>query len=110
MTVIVFEMMERIKHQRSMAKIAKSNQHATTKKPNDQLRITVLNLQIVSKPTQNLIHFTFYESNDVLYFVCVSVILDTIVTFLPKNLWEQFQRIANFYFLVMTAVAIIIGK
>lgn len=34
---------------------------------------------------------------------------DSIVTFLPKNLWEQFQRIANFYFLVMTVVAITIG-
>ncbi|XP_031625300.1 phospholipid-transporting ATPase IG isoform X2 [Contarinia nasturtii] len=32
----------------------------------------------------------------------------TLITFLPKNLWEQFQRIANFYFLIMTILAIII--
>lgn len=34
----------------------------------------------------------------------------TIITFLPKNLLEQFRRIANFYFLVMTIIAIVIGK
>lgn len=34
----------------------------------------------------------------------------TLITFLPKNLLEQFRRIANFYFLVMTTIAIIIGK
>lgn len=34
----------------------------------------------------------------------------TILSFLPKNLLEQFRRIANFYFLVMTIIAIVIGK
>lgn len=34
----------------------------------------------------------------------------TLITFLPKNLLEQFRRIANFYFLVMTTIAIIIGN
>lgn len=34
----------------------------------------------------------------------------TLITFLPKNMLEQFRRIANFYFLVMTTIAIIIGK
>lgn len=34
----------------------------------------------------------------------------SIVTFLPKNLLDQFRRIANFYFLVMTIIAVVIGK
>lgn len=34
----------------------------------------------------------------------------TLITFLPKNLLEQFRRIANFYFLVMTTIATLIGK
>lgn len=34
----------------------------------------------------------------------------TLLTFLPQNLFEQFRRIANFYFLIMTIVAIVIGK
>lgn len=34
----------------------------------------------------------------------------SLITFLPKNLLEQFRRIANFYFLVMTTIAIIIGE
>lgn len=34
----------------------------------------------------------------------------TLITFLPQNLLEQFRRIANFYFLVMTTIALIIGK
>lgn len=34
----------------------------------------------------------------------------TLITFLPKNLIEQFRRIANFYFLIMTIIAGIIGK
>lgn len=34
----------------------------------------------------------------------------TLLNFLPKNLWEQFKRIANFYFLCMTILASLIGK
>lgn len=34
----------------------------------------------------------------------------TLLTFLPQNLFEQFRRIANFYFLIMTIIAISIGK
>lgn len=34
----------------------------------------------------------------------------TLITFLPQNLLEQFRRIANFYFLFMTTIAIVIGK
>ena len=34
----------------------------------------------------------------------------TLITFLPQNLLEQFRRIANFYFLVMTTITIVIGK
>lgn len=34
----------------------------------------------------------------------------TILSFLPKNLLNQFRRIANFYFLIMTIIAIVIGK
>lgn len=34
----------------------------------------------------------------------------TIFTFLPQNLLEQFRRIANFYFLIMVVIAIVIGK
>lgn len=32
------------------------------------------------------------------------------ITFLPQNLFEQFRRIANFYFLVMTIIALSIGE
>lgn len=34
----------------------------------------------------------------------------TFATFLPRNLMEQFQRIANFYFLAMTVISLIIGE
>lgn len=34
----------------------------------------------------------------------------TFIMFLPQNLLEQFRRIANFYFLVMTIITILIGK
>lgn len=34
----------------------------------------------------------------------------SLITFLPQNLFEQFRRIANFYFLIMTIIAIAIGK
>lgn len=32
----------------------------------------------------------------------------TLWNFVPKNLFEQFRRIANFYFLVMTIIALMI--
>ena len=32
----------------------------------------------------------------------VSTTKYNVVTFLPKNLWEQFQRIANIYFLLIS--------
>jgi phospholipid-translocating ATPase len=34
----------------------------------------------------------------------------TLLTFLPQNLFEQFRRIANFYFLIMTIIAMTIGE
>lgn len=34
----------------------------------------------------------------------------TLITFLPQNLFEQFRRIANFYFLIMTIIAMAIGE
>jgi phospholipid-translocating ATPase len=34
----------------------------------------------------------------------------TLITFLPLNLFEQFRRIANFYFLVMTIIALSIDS
>lgn len=34
----------------------------------------------------------------------------TLLTFFPKNMFEQFRRIANFYFLCMTVIAIVIGE
>lgn len=34
----------------------------------------------------------------------------TLLTFLPLNLAEQFRRIANFYFLCMTIISIVIGE
>lgn len=34
----------------------------------------------------------------------------TLISFLPQNLLEQFRRIANFYFLVMTTITIVIGE
>lgn len=34
----------------------------------------------------------------------------TFITFLPQNLLEQFRRIANFYFLVMTIISLLIGE
>ena len=32
----------------------------------------------------------------------------TVFSFLPKNLWEQFQRIANIYFLVISLLQIFV--
>ncbi|XP_018795584.1 PREDICTED: probable phospholipid-transporting ATPase IF isoform X2 [Bactrocera latifrons] len=34
----------------------------------------------------------------------------TLITFLPQNLLEQFQRIANFYFLIMTIISLLIDS
>ncbi|XP_037936228.1 probable phospholipid-transporting ATPase IH isoform X2 [Teleopsis dalmanni] len=34
----------------------------------------------------------------------------TLITFLPQNLFEQFRRIANFYFLVMTIISLLIDS
>jgi phospholipid-translocating ATPase len=34
----------------------------------------------------------------------------SLITFLPQNLFEQFRRIANFYFLIMTIIAMAIGE
>lgn len=34
----------------------------------------------------------------------------TALTFLPQNMFEQFRRIANFYFLIMTIIALAIGE
>jgi hypothetical protein len=34
----------------------------------------------------------------------------SLITFLPQNLFEQFRRIANFYFLIMTIIAMSIGR
>lgn len=34
----------------------------------------------------------------------------TLFTFVPQNLLEQFRRIANFYFLVMVIISIVIGE
>lgn len=34
----------------------------------------------------------------------------TLITFLPQNLLEQFRRIANFYFLIMSIIASVISK
>jgi phospholipid-translocating ATPase len=34
----------------------------------------------------------------------------TLLTFLPLNLFEQFRRIANFYFLCLSIIACLIGK
>ncbi|XP_017063689.1 phospholipid-transporting ATPase IF isoform X1 [Drosophila eugracilis] len=34
----------------------------------------------------------------------------TLITFLPQNLLEQFRRIANFYFLVMTIISLLIDS
>lgn len=34
----------------------------------------------------------------------------TLITFLPQNLLEQFRRIANFYFLIMVVISIVIGE
>ncbi|XP_004520903.1 probable phospholipid-transporting ATPase IF isoform X2 [Ceratitis capitata] len=34
----------------------------------------------------------------------------TIITFLPQNMLEQFRRIANFYFLVMTIISLVIDS
>ncbi|XP_017464783.1 PREDICTED: probable phospholipid-transporting ATPase IF [Rhagoletis zephyria] len=34
----------------------------------------------------------------------------TIITFLPQNLLEQFRRIANFYFLIMTVISLVIDS
>lgn len=34
----------------------------------------------------------------------------TLLMFIPKNLSEQFRRVVNFYFLIVTVIAIVIGK
>lgn len=34
----------------------------------------------------------------------------TLITFLPQNLLEQFRRIANFYFLIMTVISLVIDS
>lgn len=33
----------------------------------------------------------------------------TLLMFLPKNLMEQFRRVVNFYFLIVTVIAVVIG-
>ncbi|EDW82269.1 uncharacterized protein Dwil_GK25212 [Drosophila willistoni] len=65
---------------------------------NDWLQIQIGGPEIVKKkkpPTnQNRIKSTKY----------------TLITFLPQNLLEQFRRIANFYFLVMTIISLLIDS
>lgn len=34
----------------------------------------------------------------------------TLLWFLPKNLSEQFRRVVNFYFLIVTIISIVIGE
>lgn len=34
----------------------------------------------------------------------------TVLWFIPKNLSEQFRRVVNFYFLIVTVIAVVIGK
>lgn len=34
----------------------------------------------------------------------------TLLTFLPQNLFEQFRRVANFWFLMMAIIALVIGE
>lgn len=46
-------------------------------------RIGIPGITYRSSPFSNVVHTTKY----------------TILTFIPKNLWEQFHRLANFYFL-----------
>lgn len=83
------------------------------KKRKNQLPTTVLNQQIVGLFVLFFSSLFFLVllplSFDVRWFHSVFP-LDTIISFLPKNLLEQFRRIANFYFLIMTIVAIFIGE
>ncbi|ALC48589.1 CG9981 [Drosophila busckii] len=41
---------------------------------------------------------------------CIKSTKYTLITFLPQNLLEQFRRIANFYFLVMTIISLLIDS
>ncbi|EDW00129.1 GH12697 [Drosophila grimshawi] len=41
---------------------------------------------------------------------CIKSTKYTLITFLPLNLLEQFRRIANFYFLVMTIISLLIDS
>jgi phospholipid-translocating ATPase len=34
----------------------------------------------------------------------------SLLTFVPQNLFEQFRRVANFWFLIMAIIAVVIGK
>lgn len=50
------------------------------------------------------ISFCFYEPNS--HCRCLSDQQYTFWNFIPKNLFEQFRRIANFYFLVIFLVQV----
>eukprot|EP00658_Telonema_sp_P-2_P063865 TRINITY_DN5268_c0_g4_i3.p1 TRINITY_DN5268_c0_g4~~TRINITY_DN5268_c0_g4_i3.p1 ORF type:complete len:1137 (-),score=307.52 TRINITY_DN5268_c0_g4_i3:207-3617(-) len=55
----------------------------------------------VNQPTRNDVHD--FCGND------VSTTKYSVLTFVPKNLWEQFQRVANLYFLLISLVQIFSG-
>ena len=67
--------------------------------PDDSCRLSLNFVKLIKKYDEELIHkMKRYLSNK------IRTTKYTILSFLPKNLFEQFHRVANFYFLMLIAL------